>query len=94
VKGFIDGLVPHLVDDGLSIWQYADDTILFLEDDLERAKGLRPVLSAFEMLSSLKINFHKSELFCFGEAKNKSKEYIRLFGRNWEISLSGTWGSR
>jgi hypothetical protein len=80
--GFIDGLVPHLVDDGLSIWQYADDTILFLEDDLERAKGLRPVLSAFEMLSSLKINFHKSELFCFGEVKNKSEEYIWLFGCN------------
>jgi hypothetical protein len=80
--GFINGLVPHLVDDGLSILQYADDTILFLEDDLERAKGLWLVLGAFEMLSSMKINFHKSELFCFGEAKNKSEEYIRLFGCN------------
>jgi hypothetical protein len=29
------GLVPHLVDEGLSILQYADDTILFLENDLE-----------------------------------------------------------
>jgi hypothetical protein len=28
--GFFDGLVPHLVEDGLSILQYADDTILFL----------------------------------------------------------------
>jgi hypothetical protein len=27
---FFDGLVPHLVEDGLSILQYADDTILFL----------------------------------------------------------------
>jgi hypothetical protein len=78
--GFIDGLVPHLVDDGLSILQYADDTILFLKDDLGKAKGLKLVLSAFEKLSSLKINFHKSELFCFGEAKNKTEEYIRLFG--------------
>jgi hypothetical protein len=77
--GFIDGLVPHLVDDGLSILQYADDTILFLEDDLEKAKGLKLVLGAFEMLSGLKIKFHKNELFCFGEAKNKSEEYIRLF---------------
>jgi hypothetical protein len=31
--GFFDGLVPHLVEDGLSILQYADDTILFLDDD-------------------------------------------------------------
>jgi hypothetical protein len=27
--GFFDGLVPHLVEEGLSILQYADDTILF-----------------------------------------------------------------
>jgi hypothetical protein len=60
--------------------QYADDTILFIEDDLVKAKGLRLVLSAFEKLSGLKINFHRSELFCFGEANNKIKEYIWLFG--------------
>jgi hypothetical protein len=46
--GFIDGLVPHLVDDGLSILQYADDTILFLEDDLEKAKSLKLVLNIFK----------------------------------------------
>jgi hypothetical protein len=68
--GFLDGLVPHLVEDGLSILQYADDTILFLEDDPVKAKGLKLVLSAFEKLSSLKINFHKSEIFCFRETKN------------------------
>jgi hypothetical protein len=53
---------------------------LFIEDDLVKAKGLRLVLSAFEKISGLKINFHKSELFCFGEAKNKIEEYIWLFG--------------
>jgi hypothetical protein len=54
--GFFDGLVPHLVEDGLSILQYADDTILFLDNDLEKAKGLKLILSAFENLSILKIN--------------------------------------
>jgi hypothetical protein len=78
--GYFEDLVPHLVDGGLSILQYADDTILFIEDDLVKAKGLRLVLSAFEKLSGLKINFHKSELFCFGEAKNRTMEYIRFFG--------------
>ena len=29
--GQIAGVVPHLVDGGLSILQYADDTILFME---------------------------------------------------------------
>ena len=32
------GVVPHLIDDGLSILQYADDTILFMEHNLEKAK--------------------------------------------------------
>jgi hypothetical protein len=29
VEGQFDVVVPHLVDDGLSILQYADDTIIF-----------------------------------------------------------------
>jgi hypothetical protein len=37
VDAQIEGLVPHLVDGGLSILQYADDTILFMEHDLEKA---------------------------------------------------------
>jgi hypothetical protein len=68
------------VDGGLSILQYADDTILFLEDDLEKAKNLKLVLSAFEKLSGLKINFHKREIFSFGETKERTSEYVELFG--------------
>jgi hypothetical protein len=33
-NGKISGVVPHLVDDGPSILQYADDTILFMDHDL------------------------------------------------------------
>jgi hypothetical protein len=51
-----------------------------LDDDLEKAKGLRIVLSDFEKLSGLKINFHKSELFCFGETRERTGEYVELFG--------------
>ena len=76
----IAGVVPHLVDGGLSILQYADDTILFMEHDLEKALNLKLILSAFEQLSGLKINFHKSELFCFGEATDHLAEYTELFG--------------
>jgi hypothetical protein len=74
------GLIPHLVEGGVSILQYADDAILFLEDDLEKAENLKLVLRAFERLSGLKINFHKSEVFLFGEAKEKMSEYVSLFG--------------
>ena len=74
------GVVPHLIDDGLSILQYADDTILFMEHNLEQAKNLKLLLCAFEQLSGLKINFHKSELFCFGEAQAVQMEYEQIFG--------------
>jgi hypothetical protein len=33
--GQITGLVPHLVEEGLSILQYADDAILFMDHDIE-----------------------------------------------------------
>ena len=67
--GQIDGLIPHLVEGGLSILQYADDTILFMDHNLEKAVNLKLILCIFEQLSGLKINFHKSEIFCFGKAK-------------------------
>jgi hypothetical protein len=59
----INGVVPHLVDDGLSILQYVDDTIIFLDHDIEGARILKLLLCAFEQLLGLKINFHKSEIF-------------------------------
>jgi hypothetical protein len=79
-EGQIEGVILHLVDDGLSILQYADDTILFMEYDLEKVRNMKLLLSAFEELSGLKINFHKSEVFCFGEAKDYEPHYEQLFG--------------
>jgi hypothetical protein len=78
--GLLKGVIPHLVDDGLSILQYADDTIIFLEHDLQQAKNLKLILTVFEKLSGLKINFHKSELFCFGQAKECYDQYSNIFG--------------
>jgi hypothetical protein len=51
-----------------------------MEHDLDKAQNLKLILSAFEQLSGLKINFHKSELFCFGEALNDVNAYATLFG--------------
>jgi hypothetical protein len=79
-EGQISGVIPNLVDDGLSILQYADDTILFMDHNFEQAKNMKLLLSAFEQLSGLKINFHKSEIFCFGEAKEHESQYEQLFG--------------
>ena len=37
VDGQIDGVVSHLVNGGLAILQYANDTILFMDPDFDKA---------------------------------------------------------
>jgi hypothetical protein len=78
--GQVEGLIPHLVDGGESILQYADGTIIFMENDLEKALNMKLILYMFEQLFVLKINFHKSEIYCFGEAKELGGNYTELFG--------------
>jgi hypothetical protein len=78
-EGLVKGLVPHLVDGGVSILQYVDDTILLLDDDLENARNIKFILCLFEQISGLKINFHKSEIYCLGAAKERAQHYSEIF---------------
>lgn len=91
--GQLSGVVLHLVDGGLLILQYVDDTILFMEHDLEQAWNMKIILYAFETVSSLKINLHKSEVYCFGEAWEVADQYTQLFGykpRDLPMTYLGT----
>jgi len=38
------------------------------------------LLCVFEQLSGLKINFHKSELYCFGKANDRVDQYSQILG--------------
>jgi hypothetical protein len=51
-----------------------------MEHDLEKLSNLKLILSAFEQLSGLNINFHKSEWFYFGEAQDDANLYDESFG--------------
>ena len=57
-----------------------DETILIMDHNLEKAVNLKLILCIFEQLSGLKINFHKSEIFCFGKAKEEEEQYRQIFG--------------
>jgi hypothetical protein len=46
-----------------------------MEHDIDKANNIKLLLSAFEQLLGLKINFHKSEIFCFGQAKDYELQY-------------------
>ena len=50
--GQIGGLIPHLVEGGVSILQYADDTIIIMENDLAKALNMKLILS---FLSSYRV---------------------------------------
>jgi hypothetical protein len=45
--GQIEGVIPHLVDGILSILLYTDNTILFMEHDLEKSRNLKLILATF-----------------------------------------------
>ena len=51
-----------------------------MEHDLDKAQNMKLLLSAFEQMSDLKINFLKSKVFCFGEAVEAAADYADLFG--------------
>jgi hypothetical protein len=52
----ISRVIPHILDDGLSILQYTDDTILFMKHNFDQIRNMK-LLTAFEQMSGLKINF-------------------------------------
>jgi hypothetical protein len=51
-----------------------------MEHNFEKAKNVKLLLTVFEHLFVLKINFHKSELYYYGEAKEAQHEYRNIFG--------------
>lgn len=51
--------------------QYADDVVLFIKNEDRSVNGVKRVLKCFELLSGLKINFHKSSLYSFKEDASK-----------------------
>ena len=92
-NGLFWGLADHLIDGGITILQYADDTILMLQDDVEGARNLKLLLYMFESMSGLKINFEKSEMMLIRRDEGKLQDYADLFNcqkGKWPIKYLGT----
>jgi hypothetical protein len=68
-----------LVDGGISILQYVDDMMVFMDHNLEHAHNVKLFLTTFEHMLVLKIIFHKIKLYCYGLAKEREDHYSRLF---------------
>jgi hypothetical protein len=91
-EGQITGLVPHLVEGGLSILQYVDDTIILMDHNIEQARNIKLLLCVFEQLSVLKINFHKSDFFVMEMQKNVRSNIMNSLAVVWDNIHSSIWG--
>jgi hypothetical protein len=50
-----------------------------MDDSLENARNMKFILCLFEQVSGLKINFHKTEIFYLGAARERSQQYSEIF---------------
>ena len=75
----ICGLADNLIQNGIAILQYADDTIICLKDDIEVARNMKLLLYLYEIMSGLKINFAKSEVYMINGDNEKHIVYAELF---------------
>lgn len=73
------GLIDHIIDKGVAVLQYADDTIICLKHSIEGAKNLKLLLYLYEMMARLKINFYKSEVMTINDEERWDVTYAGIF---------------
>ena len=91
-KNHITGIFAYLIPGGISHIQYADDTVIMIDGSEQSTVNLKLILYCFEWLSGLKINFHKSDVYVFGESQDRKEEVANMlncrFGE-WPMKYLG-----
>jgi hypothetical protein len=85
-NGLIKGLMNDIIPSGIAILQYADDTILCMEDSAETAQNMKILLYIYEKMSGLKINFNKSEVIMVSSDEQKALAFSDMLN-----CVTGTW---
>ena len=78
--GLIRGLCSDLCPGGVVSLQYADDTILFVDANLDIAQNLKLSLICFEQVSGMRINYNKSELIPINLDEPETQLFANIFG--------------
>jgi hypothetical protein len=84
-NSLVTGLADNLIPNGVALLQYADDTVLCLENNFEKARNVKLLLYMFEKMSGLKINFDKSEVILIGGDNALASQFADLF--NCQVGL-------
>jgi len=61
-KNILKGLKVCRKEAEITIFQFADDTLLFGKPNYENILAIKSILPCFELLFGLKANFHKSQI--------------------------------
>ena len=72
--------MPHLVENGLSHLQYADDTVIFLRNTQVSKRNLKFIMFCYEAMSGMKISYEKSEVFVIGIEEAERQHIAEFFG--------------
>jgi hypothetical protein len=63
-----------------SVCNIADDTILFLQNDFGMARNLKWLLTCFEQLSGMRVNYHKRDLLTISVDPDEANLFAQIFG--------------
>jgi hypothetical protein len=59
--------------------QYVDDTLLFLDTDVQGAYQLKWLMTCFEHLSGMEINYHKSDMASINLEARETIQFAKIF---------------
>nr|XP_017228424.1 PREDICTED: uncharacterized protein LOC108203774 [Daucus carota subsp. sativus] len=78
--GIIDGVKISNSSEVITHLQYADDTVIFIRNSMKSVMGIKSILQGFQLLTGLKINFDKSQLYGIGQDKDLVGNWARILG--------------
>ena len=78
-RNLISSLLPQAKPGGIISLQYSNYTLLFLENNLDKAANLKWLLVCFEQLSSMTINYDKSYLLVLGMDDERTNDFAKVF---------------
>jgi hypothetical protein len=78
-NGLLTLPIPHGSND-FPVLQYAGDTILFLQAELQQVTHLKHILDSFALSTGLKVNYHKSSMVSLNVPDPKMQSLAAAFG--------------
>jgi hypothetical protein len=78
-NGYIAGFRCSSYPEGVLSLQYANDTLIFLSHNVMTACHLKWLMTCFEKMSGMRINFHKSNLTPVNLEEEETKNYVQIF---------------